>query len=61
MMNCFAVMAREEGIRSFWRGTVSSWMKVCLRIGSTGSTYTVLLFLLQRLTVPINQLKLLHF
>lgn len=42
MMNCFAVMAREEGIRSFWRGTVSSWMKVVPSIGIVRFMYEVM-------------------
>lgn len=42
MMNCFAVMAREEGISSFWRGTISSWLKVVPSIGIVRFMYEVM-------------------
>ena len=28
LADCFAVMARDEGLKSFYRGTISSYMKV---------------------------------
>mmetsp|Transcript_9066 Transcript_9066/g.27222 ORF Transcript_9066/g.27222 Transcript_9066/m.27222 type:complete len:424 (+) Transcript_9066:234-1505(+) len=42
MADCFAVMAREEGLGSFWRGTVSSWMKVVPSIAIVRFMYEVM-------------------
>lgn len=42
MAECFAVMAREEGLGAFWRGTVSSWMKVVPSIAIVRFMYEVM-------------------
>lgn len=42
MLNCFVVLARDEGLASFWRGTVSSWMKVVPSIGIVRFMYEVI-------------------